>query len=175
MRSPAIKRLLPSAYQDVAFEGTVLADLLDAMEALQAPDEALIGDFGAQFAPYTAREDFLAFLARWVTLDYLVDDSPELSPTDHLVMVSEDELTILKIVRRLGPDVAIDRLNVDRYIPADGGGAKGGDAPIDLSPLKGKTVTGFTSNGTRKLSTANFIGLPSDTTDRMHSGAAWAA
>lgn len=72
MRSPAIKRLLPSAYQDAAFEGTVLAALLDAMEALQAPDEALIGDFGAQFAPYTAREDFLAFLARWVTLDYLV-------------------------------------------------------------------------------------------------------
>jgi transcriptional regulator with XRE-family HTH domain len=45
-----------------------------------------------------------------VTLDYLVDESPELGPADHLVMVSEDEMTILKIVRRLGTDVAIDRL-----------------------------------------------------------------
>jgi transcriptional regulator with XRE-family HTH domain len=45
-----------------------------------------------------------------VTLDYLVDDSPELGPTDQLVTVTEDELTILKIVRRLGTDVAIDRL-----------------------------------------------------------------
>jgi transcriptional regulator with XRE-family HTH domain len=45
-----------------------------------------------------------------VTLDYLVDDSPEVNPTDHLVMVTEDELAILKIVRRLGSDAAIDRL-----------------------------------------------------------------
>jgi transcriptional regulator with XRE-family HTH domain len=45
-----------------------------------------------------------------VTLDYLVDDSPEISPTDQLVMMTEDELTILKIVRRLGTDEAIDRL-----------------------------------------------------------------
>lgn len=72
MRSPAIKRLLPAAFQDAADEGTVLAALLDAMEVLQAPDEELIGNFDAQFTPYTARDDFLAFLARWVTLDYLV-------------------------------------------------------------------------------------------------------
>lgn len=45
-----------------------------------------------------------------VTLDYLVDDSPEAGPGDQLVMVSEDELTILKIVRRLGSDVSLDRL-----------------------------------------------------------------
>lgn len=45
-----------------------------------------------------------------VTLDYLVDDSPELGTNEHLMMVSEDELMILKIARRLGPGVAIDRL-----------------------------------------------------------------
>lgn len=72
MHSQAIKRLLPSAYQHAAGEQTVLAALLDVMEVLHAPDEALLGDFGAQFAPYTARDDFLAFLARWVTLDHLV-------------------------------------------------------------------------------------------------------
>lgn len=55
-----------------------------------------------------------------VTLDYLVDDSPEIGPADQLVMVSEDELAILKIVRRLGPDVAFDRLlNVASQTPVN--------------------------------------------------------
>lgn len=38
-------------------------------------------------------------------------------------------------------DVAIDKLNLDRYLPADSKGAKP-DAPIDLSGLRGKTVSG---------------------------------
>jgi len=45
-----------------------------------------------------------------VTLDYLVDDSPEFDPNAQLVVVTEDELTILKIVRRLSSNVSIDRL-----------------------------------------------------------------
>lgn len=45
-----------------------------------------------------------------VTLDYLVDDSPELGPTDQMVPVSDEELTILRIVRHLGPSESIDRL-----------------------------------------------------------------
>ena len=45
-----------------------------------------------------------------VTLDYLVGDSPEGSIGDQLVMLSEDELMILKIVRELGPNVSIKRL-----------------------------------------------------------------
>lgn len=38
-------------------------------------------------------------------------------------------------------DVAIDKLNLDRYLPADSKDAKP-DAPIDLSGLRGKTVSG---------------------------------
>ena len=38
-------------------------------------------------------------------------------------------------------DVGIDKLNLDRYLPADSKEAKP-DAPIDLSGLKGKTVSG---------------------------------
>jgi AsmA protein len=38
-------------------------------------------------------------------------------------------------------DVAIDKLNLDRYLPADSKDAKS-DAPIDLSGLRGKTVSG---------------------------------
>src|SRR5438309_12094791 len=45
-----------------------------------------------------------------VTLDYLVDDTLDLRPTDRLVMISEDELTVIKIIRRLGVELAIDRL-----------------------------------------------------------------
>src|SRR4051794_33403729 len=33
-----------------------------------------------------------------VPLDYLVDESPDVTPTAQLVMVTEDELTILKMV-----------------------------------------------------------------------------
>jgi transcriptional regulator with XRE-family HTH domain len=45
-----------------------------------------------------------------VTLDYLVDDSPEIGPSDQLVMVTEDELMIIKLVRLLGPTIAYQRL-----------------------------------------------------------------
>jgi transcriptional regulator with XRE-family HTH domain len=45
-----------------------------------------------------------------VTLDYLMEDSPEIGPTQHMVTMSDEELMILKIVRRLGAGVAIDRL-----------------------------------------------------------------
>lgn len=45
-----------------------------------------------------------------VTLDYLVDESPEVGPLEQFVMVSEDEVTILKIVRLLGTEAAYNRL-----------------------------------------------------------------
>lgn len=55
-----------------------------------------------------------------VTLDYLVSDSPGEETAGQLVMVSEDELTILKIARRLGADVSIDRLlNVPQAAKVD--------------------------------------------------------
>lgn len=46
-----------------------------------------------------------------VTVDYLADDGhgPEI-PVDHLIPVSTDELAVLKIVRRLGVESALDRL-----------------------------------------------------------------
>ena len=54
-----------------------------------------------------------------VTLDYLMEDAPEIGPTQHTVTVSEEELMILKIVRRLGTSVAIDRLlNVGSSAPS---------------------------------------------------------
>src|SRR4029079_2799753 len=43
-------------------------------------------------------------------------------------------------------DVAIDRLNVDRYIPAEKKDGKG-DEPVDLAVLRGKTVNGKVAIG----------------------------
>ena len=45
-----------------------------------------------------------------VTLDYLVDDTLEVDAEGQWVVVSEDEMTVLKLVRRLGADTALDRL-----------------------------------------------------------------
>jgi transcriptional regulator with XRE-family HTH domain len=62
-----------------------------------------------------------------VTLDYLVDDSQEVNATDQLVMVTEDEMTILKMVRRLGVEVSIDRLlNVPGQTPSGSAGTAQG-------------------------------------------------
>ena len=45
-----------------------------------------------------------------VSLDYLVDDEVEIDSAGQWIVVTEDELTILKLARRLGPDAALDRL-----------------------------------------------------------------
>lgn len=72
MRRQAIERLLPTAYQRAATEGSVLGALLEVMAALHEPDERLLADVDVLFAPYTAPERFVPFLTGWVTLDYLV-------------------------------------------------------------------------------------------------------
>lgn len=72
MRRQTIERLLPTAYQRAAVEGSVLGALLDVMEALHEPDEQLLAGVDALFSPYTAPERFVPFLTGWVTLDYLV-------------------------------------------------------------------------------------------------------
>ncbi|MGC4892503.1 phage tail protein [Micromonospora sp. DT31] len=72
MRRAAIERLLPSAYQRAAGPGSVLGALLDVMEALHAPDEAVLADVDALFGPYRTPDGFVAYLARWVAMDHVV-------------------------------------------------------------------------------------------------------
>ncbi|MEV4711503.1 phage tail protein [Micromonospora sp. NPDC049374] len=72
MRRAAIERLLPAAYQRAAVPGSVLWALLDVMEALHAPDEAVLAEVDALFAPYRAPAPMVAYLARWVAMDHLV-------------------------------------------------------------------------------------------------------
>jgi transcriptional regulator with XRE-family HTH domain len=63
-----------------------------------------------------------------VTLDYLVDDSLELGPTDRFVSVTEEELTILNMVRHMGHHVAKNRLLVMQAIAA----AEEAKVPVSL-------------------------------------------
>ncbi|MFG2052798.1 phage tail protein [Micromonospora sp. NPDC048930] len=72
MRRAAIERLLPAAYQRAAGPGSVLGALLDVMEALHAPDEAVLADVDALFAPYRTPDGFVAYLTRWVAMDHVI-------------------------------------------------------------------------------------------------------
>lgn len=72
MRRQTIERMLPAGYQRAATPHSVLSALLEVMDGLHAPAEEIIAGFDTQFAPYSARPDFLPFLAHWVTLDHVV-------------------------------------------------------------------------------------------------------
>ncbi|MGS2614931.1 phage tail protein [Micromonospora sp. LZ34] len=72
MRRAAIERLLPAAYQRACVPGSVLWALLDVMEALHAPDEAVLADVDALFAPYRAPDAMVVQLTRWVAMDHVV-------------------------------------------------------------------------------------------------------
>lgn len=71
MRREAIERLLPAAYQRAAVEGSVLAAMLDVMEALHAPDEEALDGVDRLFAPYLTPDRFVSYLTGWVALDHL--------------------------------------------------------------------------------------------------------
>ncbi|MEH0841044.1 phage tail protein [Micromonospora sp. CPCC 205711] len=72
MRRAAIERLLPAAYQRASVPSSVLYALLEVMEALHAPDEAVLADVDALFAPYRTPDGFVAYLTRWVAMDHVV-------------------------------------------------------------------------------------------------------
>ncbi|MEV4765436.1 phage tail protein [Micromonospora chokoriensis] len=72
MRRSAIERLLPAAYQRACVPGSVLWTLLDVMEALHAPDEAILAEVDALFDPYRAPDGLVVGLTRWVAMDHVV-------------------------------------------------------------------------------------------------------
>lgn len=64
-----------------------------------------------------------------VSLDFLADDTIEQEPGATWTQLSLDELTILKLVRRLGVDEAMDRLlgiTTKTEPPSEGSGASPG-------------------------------------------------
>ncbi|MFP2929003.1 phage tail protein [Pyxidicoccus sp. 3LG] len=69
MRSPDIQRLLPGVFQRTVLPGSPLLALLEVMEALHAPSEAVLARLEAHFDPRRAPDRFVPFLARWVGMD----------------------------------------------------------------------------------------------------------
>jgi phage tail-like protein len=72
MRSEAIVRLLPAAYQRAARPGSVLSALLSVMDVLHAPSEQRLAAVAELFSPYRTPPEFVPFLAGWVGLDHTI-------------------------------------------------------------------------------------------------------
>jgi phage tail-like protein len=72
MRREAIERLLPVAFARAAGPGSVLGALLDVMETLHAPDEAVLGTIDELFDAYRSPDAFVGFLAGWMALEHLL-------------------------------------------------------------------------------------------------------
>ena len=68
MKRNEIARLLPGVFQRTLHENGPLVALMDVMEALHAPSEALLAELPSLFHPLRAPERFVPFLAHWVDL-----------------------------------------------------------------------------------------------------------
>jgi phage tail-like protein len=77
MKQNEIARLLPGIFQRTLQDGSPLTALLAVMEALQAPDEAILQQAEVFFNPYLTPESFVLFLASWVDLDWLILENAE--------------------------------------------------------------------------------------------------
>lgn len=77
MKRTEIEQLLPGVFQRTVQPGTPLFALLEVMEALPAPDEAVLDQLDAFFDPYRAPVAFIPFLASWVDLERLLLQGPE--------------------------------------------------------------------------------------------------
>ncbi|HZU69823.1 MAG TPA: hypothetical protein VFA09_21300 [Ktedonobacteraceae bacterium] len=77
MKLNEIEQMLPGVFQRTVLEGTPLFALLEVMEDLHAPDEAVLDQLDAFFDPYRAPDTFVPFLASWVDLDRLLLAVPE--------------------------------------------------------------------------------------------------
>jgi len=71
MKRTEIERLLPGIFQRTVRPGNPAFALLEVMEALHAPSEAILEDVHRIFDPHRTPEAFLPFLARWVNLERL--------------------------------------------------------------------------------------------------------
>jgi phage tail-like protein len=71
MKRTGIERLLPEVFRSAIGEASPLAAILDVMEAMHAPSEALLDRLDECFDPRRADDRFIPLLSRWVDLDRL--------------------------------------------------------------------------------------------------------
>jgi phage tail-like protein len=74
MKRAEIERLLPSVIVRTLQPLSPLAAILDVMEVLHLPSEAVLARFEATLDPRRTADDFLSFLARWVDIDRLFEE-----------------------------------------------------------------------------------------------------
>ena len=77
MRADLAARLLPDVYRRVVGSSAPLGAILDVMERLHAPVEAVLADLPTYFDPQRTPPSFVPFLARWVDLDRWLDDGSD--------------------------------------------------------------------------------------------------
>ncbi len=72
MKRTEIERLLPGIFQQTIRPGGLLAALLNTMETLHAPSEAVLENLERYFDPYRTPDAFVPYLAGWVDLETLL-------------------------------------------------------------------------------------------------------
>jgi phage tail-like protein len=74
MNREEIAQLLPAVFQRTLKDGSPLAGLLQVMETLQVPSEAVLARLDAIFDPRRTSDQFVPYLAYWADLSRLFDE-----------------------------------------------------------------------------------------------------
>lgn len=76
MKRDDIERLLPTVFRRGAGSGNAIINaLLEVMERMHAPPDAVLRDLAGYFDPRRAPDAFVPYLGRWVDLDRFYDQS----------------------------------------------------------------------------------------------------
>ncbi len=77
MKKEEARQLLPTVFGRTAHGNNPLNCLLDVMEQLHAPSEEILGNLDATFDPRRTFAEFVPFLASWVDLSRLFEETPD--------------------------------------------------------------------------------------------------
>jgi phage tail-like protein len=75
MKQDEIQQLLPVIFQRTLSSGSPLTTILEVMEQMHSPAEAVLDNLDAYFDPRRTPSAFVPFLARWLDLERLFDVS----------------------------------------------------------------------------------------------------
>lgn len=75
MKRTEIERLLPSVFRQTIYSGSPLLAILEVMSVLHEPSEDVLERLETFFNPFRTPDRFVPFLAGWVDLERLFDDS----------------------------------------------------------------------------------------------------
>src|SRR5262249_32472293 len=76
MKRNEIERLLPTVIRRTARRDNPLLAILEVMSALHEPSEELLEGLAVAFNPFRTSDVFVPFLARWLDLERIFDETP---------------------------------------------------------------------------------------------------